>query len=221
MTVTIRFLGAAGTVTGSKYLVEHDGQSLLVDCGLFQGYKQLRLRNREPLPVLPNRIGAVLLTHAHLDHTGYLPLLCKEGFRGKVWSTPATSDLARILLPDSGHIQEADADFANRHGFSKHSPALPLYTEDDAMRCLKQFRPVPIGQPFEPLPGWRAQFSGAGHILGAASLLLQVGGRRILLSGDLGRPDDLLMWPPEAPPAADTVVIESTYGNREHPNEDV
>ena len=111
MTVTIRFLGAAGTVTGSKYLVEHDGQSLLVDCGLFQGYKQLRLRNREPLPVLPNRIGAVLLTHAHLDHTGYLPLLCKEGFHGKVWSTPATSDLARIMLPASGHIQAAAADF--------------------------------------------------------------------------------------------------------------
>jgi metallo-beta-lactamase family protein len=221
MTVTIRFLGAAGTVTGSKYLVEHNDQSLLVDCGLFQGYKQLRLRNRDPLPVLPNHIGAVLLTHAHLDHTGYLPLLCKEGFQGKVWSTPATSDLAHILLPDSGHIQEADADFANRHGFSKHSPALPLYTEDDAMRCLKQFRPAPLGEAFAPLPGWRAQFSGAGHILGAASLLLEVGGRRIVFSGDLGRPDDVLMWPPEAPPAADTVVIESTYGNREHPKEDV
>lgn len=221
MTVSIRFLGAAGTVTGSKYLVEHDGQSLLIDCGLFQGYKQLRLRNRDPLPVLPNNIGAVLLTHAHLDHSGYLPLLAKEGFRGTVWATPATRDLAQILLPDSGHIQEADADFANRHGFSKHAPALPLYTEDDAMRSLKLIRTVPMDQTFEPLPGWQARFYGAGHILGAASILLAVGGRRILFSGDLGRPDDVLMLAPEKPPAADTVVCESTYGDREHPDEDV
>ena len=221
MTVTIRFLGASGTVTGSKYLVEHDGQGVLIDCGLFQGFKQLRLRNRDPLPVLPNHIGAVLLTHAHLDHSGYLPLLAKEGFRGKVWATPATRDLAQILLPDSGHIQEADADFANRHGTSKHSPALPLYTEDDAIRSLKLLRTVPMGQAFEPLKGWVAHFSGAGHILGAASLLLEVGGRRILFSGDLGRPDDALMRPPEPPPAADAVVCESTYGDRVHPVEDL
>ncbi len=221
MTVTIRFLGASGTVTGSKYLVEHDGQGVLIDCGLFQGYKQLRLRNRDPLPVLPNHIGAVLLTHAHLDHSGYLPLLAKEGFRGKVWATPATRDLAQILLPDSGHIQEADADFANRHGTSKHSPALPLYTEDDAIRSLKLLRTVPMGQAFEPLKGWVAHFSGAGHILGAASVLLEVGGRRILFSGDLGRPDDALMRPPEPPPAADAVVCESTYGDRVHPVEDL
>jgi metallo-beta-lactamase family protein len=221
MTVTLRFLGAAGTVTGSKYLVEHDGHSLLVDCGLFQGYKQLRLRNRDPLPVMPNHIGAVLLTHAHLDHSGYLPLLAKEGFRGKVWATPATRDLAQILLPDSGHIQEADADFANRHGFSKHAPALPLYTEDDARQSLKLIRAVPMGQTFEPIKGWSARFFGAGHILGAASLLLEVGGRRVLFSGDLGRPDDALMLPPERAPAADAVVCESTYGDREHPVEDV
>ena len=221
MSVHIRFLGGAGTVTGSKYLVEHDGQSLLVDCGLFQGYKQLRLRNRDPLPVLPNHIGAVLLTHAHLDHSGYLPLLAKEGFHGKVWATPATRDLAQILLPDSGHIQEEDAAFANRKGFSKHSPALPLYTESDAIQSLKLFRTVPMHQPFEPIKGWTAQFSGAGHILGAASLLLEVGGRRILFSGDLGRPDDTLMLAPDAPPAADVVVCESTYGGREHPDEDV
>ncbi len=221
MSVHIRFLGGAGTVTGSKYLVEHDGQSLLVDCGLFQGYKQLRLRNRDPLPVLPNHIGAVLLTHAHLDHSGYLPLLAKEGFHGKVWATPATRDLAQILLPDSGHIQEEDAAFANRKGFSKHSPALPLYTESDALQSLKLFRTVPMHQPFEPLKGWTAQFSGAGHILGAASLLLEVGGKRILFSGDLGRPDDALMLAPDAPPAADVVVCESTYGDRDHPDEDV
>ncbi|MCV0440131.1 MAG: MBL fold metallo-hydrolase [Hydrogenophaga sp.] len=221
MSVRIRFLGGAGTVTGSKYLVEHEDQSLLVDCGLFQGYKQLRLRNRDPLPVLPNHIGAVLLTHAHLDHSGYLPLLAREGFHGKVWVTPATRDLAAILLPDSGHIQEEDAAFANRKGFSKHAPALPLYTESDALQSLKLLRTVPMQQAFEPLRGWSARFSGAGHILGAASVLLEVGGRRILFSGDLGRPDDALMLAPEPPPAADVVVCESTYGDREHPEEDV
>ena len=221
MNVHIRFLGGAGTVTGSKYLVEHEGQSLLVDCGLFQGYKQLRLRNRDPLPVLPSDIGAVLLTHAHLDHSGYLPLLAKEGFHGKVWATPATRDLARILLPDSGHIQEEDANFANRKGFSRHAPALPLYTEGDALNCLKLIRTVRMGEAFEPLRGWTARYSGAGHILGAASLLLEVGGQRILFSGDLGRPDDSLMLAPDPPPAADAVVIESTYGDREHPEEDV
>ena len=221
MNVHLRFLGAAGTVTGSKYLVEFNGQSLLVDCGLFQGYKQLRLRNRDPLPVLPNHIGAVLLTHAHLDHSGYLPLLAKEGFHGKVWCTTATRDLAQILLPDSGHIQEEDAAFANRKGFSKHAPALPLYTEADALDSLKLLHTVPMDRAFEPLHGWTARFIRAGHILGAASLLLEVGGKKILFSGDLGRPDDMLMLPPDKPPAADAVVIESTYGDREHPDEDV
>lgn len=221
MNVHLRFLGAVGTVTGSKYLVEFDGHSLMVDCGLFQGYKQLRLRNRDPLPILPNRLEAVILTHAHLDHTGYLPVLTKEGFRGKVWSTPATRDLAQILLPDSGHLQEEDAAFANRHGFSKHSPALPLYTEQDARDSLKYFRTAHMGEPFEPIRGWRATFIHAGHILGASSLLLEVGGRRILFSGDLGRDDDFLMNPPVRPPAADAVVVESTYGDREHPEEDL
>ena len=221
MSVHLRFLGGAGTVTGSKFLVEHDNHRVLVDCGLFQGYKQLRLRNRDPLPIEPNHLDAVLLTHAHLDHSGYLPLLVKEGFKGKVWVTPATRDLAKILLPDSGHIQEEDAAFANRHGFSKHQPALPLYTEEDAERSLKQLRTVPMGQAFEPVRGWQARFTGAGHILGAASLLLEVGGRRILFSGDLGRSDDLLMLPPEPPPGADAVVCESTYGDRDHPEEDI
>jgi metallo-beta-lactamase family protein len=221
MSVHIRFLGGASTVTGSKYLVEFEGQSVLVDCGLFQGYKQLRLRNRDPLPVQPHHIGAVLLTHAHLDHSGYLPVLAKEGFKGQVWCTPGTRDLAKILLPDSGHIQEEDAAFANRKGFAKHAPALPLYTEADALRSLKLLHAVPLREAFEPLQGWTARFTGAGHILGAASLLLQVGGRRILFSGDLGRADDALMLAPEAPPAADVVVCESTYGDREHPVEDV
>ena len=219
MTATLTFLGGADTVTGSKYLVEHNGQRLLVDCGLFQGYKQLRLRNWSPLPVVPGQINAVVLTHAHLDHSGYLPLLVKEGFRGRVHATSGTCDLATILLPDSGHIQEEDAFFANRHGFSKHAPALPLYTKQEAIDSLKQLRAERLGQWFEPIRGWKARFQPAGHILGAASLLLNVAGRRILFSGDLGRPDDSLMNPPEPPPQADTVLIESTYGDRQHPKE--
>lgn len=186
MNVHLRFLGAAGTVTGSKYLVEFNGQSLLIDCGLFQGYKQLRLRNRDPLPFQPNHLQAVLLTHAHLDHSGYLPVLTKEGFKGKIWSTPATRDLATILLPDSGHLQEEDAAFANRHGFSKHAPALPLYTEEDARESLKSFKTVHMGETFEPIRGWKAHFLHAGHILGAASVLLEVGNRRLLFSGIWG-----------------------------------
>jgi metallo-beta-lactamase family protein len=219
--VHLRFLGAVGTVTGSKYVIEHAGHSLMVDCGLFQGYKQLRLRNREPLPVLPNRLDGVVLTHAHLDHSGYLPVLVKEGFHGKIWATPATRDLARILLPDSGHLQEEDAAFANRHGFSKHRPALPLYTVQDALESLKHFRTARMGERFEPIRGWFVTFIPAGHILGAASVLVEVGGRRILFSGDLGRDDDLVMSPPGQPLAADAVLIESTYGDREHPEENV
>ncbi|WP_296443425.1 MBL fold metallo-hydrolase RNA specificity domain-containing protein [Rhodoferax sp. UBA5149] len=221
MSVNITFLGGTGTVTGSKYLVRHGNESLLVDCGLFQGYKLLRLRNWTPLPIAPDQVTAVLLTHAHLDHSGYLPLLAKEGFSGPVYATSGTRDLCRILLPDSGHIQEEDAAFANRHGFSKHAPALPLYTRQDALDCLHLLKAIDFGQTFQPIPGWRATFSPAGHILGAASVLLEVAGRRILFSGDLGRPDDLVMNPPAKAPAADTVLIESTYGDREHPKEDV
>lgn len=221
MSVNITFLGGAGTVTGSKYLVQHDGKRLLVDCGLFQGYKMLRLRNRAVLPVAPQTIDAVLLTHAHLDHSGYLPLLVKEGFAGPVYATAGTRDLCKILLPDSGHIQEEDAAFANRHGFSKHAPALPLYTRQDALDCLPQLKAVDFEKVVNPLPGWKATFLPAGHILGAASVLLEVAGRRLLFSGDLGRPDDLIMKPPARPPLADTVLIESTYGNRVHPQDDV
>jgi metallo-beta-lactamase family protein len=192
-----------------------------VDCGLFQGYKQLRLRNWNPLPVVPSQVNAVILTHAHLDHSGYLPLLAREGFRGRAYATPGTRDLCGILLPDSGHIQEEDAAFANRHGFSRHAPALPLYTRQDALNSLKQIKPVPMNHLFEPIRGWQARFTSAGHILGAASVLLEVAGRRILFSGDLGRPDDVIMNPPDDPPPADTVLIESTYGDRQHPAEDV
>jgi metallo-beta-lactamase family protein len=221
MSVNITFLGGTGTVTGSKYLVRHGNECLLVDCGLFQGYKLLRLRNWTPLPIAPNQINAVLLTHAHLDHSGYLPLLVKEGFTGHVYATAGTRDLCRILLPDSGHLQEEDAAFANRHGLSKHAPALPLYTRQQALDCLPLLKAVDFGTTFQPLPGWRATFTPAGHILGASSVLLEIAGRRILFSGDLGRPDDLIMNPPANAPAADTVLIESTYGDREHPKEDV
>ena len=221
MSVTITFLGGADTVTGSKYLISHDKHRLLIDCGLFQGVKQLRLRNRTPLPVLPNEIDAVVLTHAHLDHSGYLPLLVKEGFSGKVHATAGTRDLCKILLPDSGHLQEEDAAFANRHGFSKHAPALPLYTRNDARACLKQIKASAFGKRFSPIPGWHVSFHAAGHILGASSVLVEVAGRRILFSGDLGRSDDLIMNPPAHAPLADTVLIESTYGDRTHPTDDL
>ena len=221
MSVTITFLGGTGTVTGSKYLVQHEGQRLLVDCGLFQGYKQLRLRNWNPPTFEPKEINAVVLTHAHLDHSGYLPLFYARGYRGKVYATPATCDLCAILLPDSGHIQEEDAGFVNRHGYTKHAPALPLYDKHQAIQSLNLLQPQALGNTFSPIPGWKVTFSSAGHILGASSVLVEVAGRRILFSGDLGRPDDLLMLPPDKPPQADTVLIESTYGNREHPEENV
>jgi len=221
MSVTITFLGGASTVTGSKYLVRHDGKSLLIDCGLFQGYKQLRLRNWSPLPVAPDQINAVVLSHAHLDHSGYLPLLVKEGFTGHVFASTGTRDLCRILWPDSGHIQEEDAAFVNRHKLSKHETALPLYTRQDALDALPKIKTVGFDKPFTPLPGWKVTLSGAGHILGASSILLEVAGRRILFSGDLGRPDDLIMSPPDDAPQADTVLIESTYGDRTHPTEDL
>lgn len=221
MGVSITFLGGTGIVTGSKYLVRHGKVCLLVDCGLFQGYKQLRLRNRASLPIAPGEIQAVLLTHAHLDHSGYLPLLVKEGFARSVFATSGTRDLCRILLPDSGHLQEEDAAFANRHGFSAHAPALPLYTRQDALDCLPHLKVVDFDRTFAPIPDWRATFYPAGHILGASSVLLEVAGRRILFSGDLGRPDDLIMNPPANAPAADTVLIESTYGDRTHPKEEL
>jgi metallo-beta-lactamase family protein len=212
----LRFLGGAGTVTGSKYLLETDGGRVLVDCGLFQGYKQLRLRNRAPLPVDPKTIDAVVLTHAHLDHSGYLPLLVKNGFRGPVLCTEATRDLCAILLPDSGYLQEKDAEFANRHGFSKHRPALPLYTRRDAEKSLERFTPVSFDR-HGPLPGgFDLCFRPAGHILGAAIVELVHRGVRLVFSGDLGRPDNGTMVDPTPISRADYLVVESTYGNRRH-----
>lgn len=216
----LTFLGGTGTVTGSRYLVEHAGARVLVDCGLFQGLKQLRLRNWEPMPLPAREVDAVVLTHAHLDHSGYLPRLVAQGFRGPVHATACTRDLCGLLLPDSGRLLEEEAEFANRHGYSRHHPALPLYTEEQARAALDRFVPHAWDQPVEPVPGLKLRFAPAGHLLGAASLYLEWGGRTLLFSGDLGRGDDLLMPPPAAPAAADVLVVESTYGDREHPRED-
>jgi metallo-beta-lactamase family protein len=216
----LAFFGATQTVTGSRYWLAGDAGRLLVDCGLFQGYKHLRLKNWARLPFDPASLDAVLLTHAHLDHSGYLPLLVKQGFKGPIYGTRATIDLCRILLPDSGHLQEEQAEFANRHGFSHHSPALPLYTERDANECLKYFRPISFGETFEPASGMRAQYSRAGHLLGAASIRVESKSKSVLFSGDLGRPADPLMHAPDAPPPADYVIVESTYGDRRHPAAD-
>jgi metallo-beta-lactamase family protein len=217
----LQFLGAAGTVTGSRYLVEAGGSRLLVDCGLFQGYKVLRLRNWAPFPVAAGSIDGVLLTHAHLDHSGYLPRLVRDGFTGRIWCAPGTTALCRILLPDSASLMEEEADFANRKGSSKHHPALPLYTRDDARQCLHQFEEVAYDRDFEPMPGVTARFRRQGHILGAASVLVQHAGKRILFSGDVGRPDDFVMRAPTPPAAADWIVCESTYGNRLHAADDL
>ena len=219
MATKLTFLGGVGTVTGSKYLVESNGRRILVDCGLFQGYKQLRLHNWTRFPVDPESIDAVLLTHAHIDHSGYLPLLVRNGFHGQVICTDATQDLCGVLLPDSGHLQERDADLANRHGYSKHRPALPLYTQEDAEKALKRFRPVSFDRVV-PLPGGiEAKFFYAGHILGAAMVELACSGRKLLFSGDLGRPTDILLHAPVAVDEADYLVVESTYGDRAHPTE--
>jgi metallo-beta-lactamase family protein len=216
VTLSISFLGAAGTVTGSKYLVEREGHRLLVDCGLFQGFKALRLRNWERMPVDPRSIENVLLTHAHIDHSGYLPLLARHGFHSGIHCSAATEELCGILLPDAGHLQEQDAEFANRHGYSKHKPALPLFTEADARKVLGLFHAVPFHRAQTLKGGASFTLYRAGHILGAASIVVEWGRTRIAFSGDLGRFNDLLMPAPEAVGEAHYVVVESTYGNRAH-----
>lgn len=212
----LTFLGGTGTVTGSKYLLEHNGRRLLIDCGLFQGLKQLRLRNWEPFPVHPGDLEAIVLSHAHLDHSGYLPRLTSSGFRGKAYCSSETRDLCGLLLPDSGHLLEEEADFANRHGYSKHHPALPLYTVSDARAALERLSVCEFHQGFEPIPGVRVVLYRAGHLLGAASVRVEWDRHALLFSGDLGRSQDIVMPPPEPPQAADWVVLESTYGDRKH-----
>lgn len=217
---TLQFLGAAGTVTGSRNLVETEGRRILVDCGLFQGYKTLRERNWAPFPVPPSSIDAVVLTHAHLDHSGYLPALIKAGFAGPVLCTEGTRDLCGLLLPDSGHLLEEEARFAAEKGYSRHKTPLALYTERDAQRALRALSARPYEEPFEVVPGVTARLHPAGHILGAAHVSLDIAGRRLHFSGDLGRARDALMNPPTPLPECDLLVCESTYGNRTHPDID-
>lgn len=217
----LRFLGAAGTVTGSKYLVEAAGKQILVDCGLFQGLKALRLRNWERLPLDPKSLDAVVLTHAHIDHTGFLPVLTKAGYRGPVYCTPATLDLCKILLPDSGKLQEEEAEYANKKGFSKHHPALPLYTQEDAERSLRQFSTVGWNSDFTLAPDLKFRFTRAGHILGAAVVTLEHKGTRVVFSGDLGRIHDPVLSPPDTIEKADYLILESTYGGRSHSRVDL
>jgi metallo-beta-lactamase family protein len=221
----LKFLGATGTVTGSKYLLTCSTASgkirrILIDCGLFQGLKQLRLKNWATLPIDPKDVDTVVLTHAHIDHSGYLPLFVKNGFRGKVYCTQSTRDLCEILLPDSAHLQEEEAEYANRRGFSKHHPALPLYTKEDAEVALKQLSPVNFDCDVDLGDGLTLRFSPNGHILGSAFVRIQHHMTSIIFSGDIGRSHDILMKPPVKILHADYLVLESTYGNRLHEPDD-
>jgi metallo-beta-lactamase family protein len=220
MSATLTFLGAAGTVTGSKHYLQSGQTRLLLDCGLFQGLKELRQRNWAPCPVPAAAIGGVLLSHAHIDHSGALPRLGREGFRGPIYCTPGTADLLKIMLPDAAHLQEEEAEFANRHQTSKHQPALPLFTTADADQVLTQVRPVGFNDSFSPAQGVTARFINAGHILGAGLVEVSINGRTLVFSGDLGRYGVPIMRDPDPVPAADVLLVESTYGNRLHPADD-
>lgn len=212
----LQFLGATGTVTGSKYLLQYQSKNILIDCGLFQGFKQLRLRNWKPLPFSPKNIDAVILTHAHIDHSGYLPLLVKNGFTGPIYCSQATQALCQVLLLDSAKLQEEEAQYLNKHTFSKHKPALPLYTREDAQNALQQFQPVDFYNPTKLGGAINFHLLPAGHILGAAMVYIEDGNTSVLFSGDLGRQKDLIMNPPAIVKNADYLIVESTYGNRSH-----
>uniref|UniRef100_UPI0035BC3820 MBL fold metallo-hydrolase RNA specificity domain-containing protein n=1 Tax=Paenochrobactrum pullorum TaxID=1324351 RepID=UPI0035BC3820 len=218
--LTLKSLGAAGTVTGSKHLLSNGKHNVLIDCGLFQGLKNLREQNWENLSIAARDIDAVILTHAHLDHSGYLPRLVKQGFRGKIYSTSATRDVAELILKDSGHLQEKDADFLNRHKLTKHTPALPLYDARDAENALGHFSRVEFDQTITILDDLHFRFRYAGHILGAANVQIDWAGKRVVFSGDIGRYNHPLMPDPITPEEADYVVVESTYGNRLHDHAD-
>lgn len=219
--IQIHFLGAAGTVTGSKYLIETDEHRVMIDCGLFQGLKELRQLNWVQPPVDPGSIDLVLLTHGHMDHTGFLPRLVKMGYKGDIIGTGPTLDVAEVILRDSGRIQEEEAERANREGYSKHHPAEPLYTLKQAEYAITRFRPIKEGEWMELFDGWSARFSCNGHIIGSTFIELDVNGTRLVFSGDIGREEDLLMRPPKRPERADYLFVESTYGNRLHQKEDV
>lgn len=212
----LTFLGATNTVTGSKFLLTIGSKRILIDCGLFQGLKELRLRNWTKFPIEPKTIDAVVLTHAHIDHTGYLPLLIKNGFRGKVYCSNATKELCAVLLPDSGYLQEEEAKFLNKHGMSKHKPALPLYTKQDAENALPSLYPIPFRKAYKLDEETYITLIPAGHILGASYVQFKHFDTTVLFSGDLGRPEDIIMHAPAIVQAADYIVLESTYGNRLH-----
>ena len=216
----LTFLGATGTVTGSKYLLEDGCKKFLIDCGLFQGLKDLRLRNWEAPPFDPSSIDAVILTHAHIDHSGYLPLLVKNGFKGKIYCSPATANLCDILLPDCGYLQEEDAMRANKYGYSKHTPALPLYTQEDAYNALEYIKPVSFGDEHRLSEFLSFHMTHAGHILGAACVHITDGQTKLVFSGDLGRPNDAVINPPAQIQEADYLILESTYGDRLHETTD-
>lgn len=215
----LTFLGATKTVTGSKYLIEYKDKKILIDCGMFQGLKDLRLLNWQPLPISPGNIDAVILTHAHIDHSGYIPKLVKDGFRGIIYCSPATFDLCKILLPDSGYLQEEDAYAANRYGYSRHKPALPLYTKAEAEESLQYFQTVDFGKAFHIMEDFHFTLSHSGHILGSSFINLVAGKKNIVFSGDLGRLNDPLMRTPAIIESADYLLIESTYGDRLHSKE--
>ncbi len=217
MTAALTFLGAAGTVTGAKFLVATDGARLLLECGMFQGLRELRARNWEAPPVQPGTLAAVLLSHAHIDHSGYLPRLVRDGFEGPIFCSPGTADLLEIMLPDAARLQEEEADFRNRNGATRHRPALPLFTVADAERALRLVKPVAFDQPFSPARNVDARFRMSGHILGASTVEVVASGRRLVYSGDLGRYDVPIMRDPVAVASADTLLVESTYGDRLHP----
>jgi metallo-beta-lactamase family protein len=218
--ITLTSLGGAGTVTGSKHLLEHGGRRLLLDCGLFQGQKALREQNWSRLPVAADSLDAVVLSHAHLDHSGYLPKLVKDGFHRRIVCTHATMELSDIILRDSGHLQESDAEFANRHGFSRHRPALPLYGVRDAEKAMSHFAPIAVHQPLELPGGARLTLSRAGHILGAATVEIEWDATKVVFSGDLGRYGDAVMLAPDPVAEADYLIVESTYGDRRHDQAD-
>ncbi|MGZ3746735.1 MAG: MBL fold metallo-hydrolase RNA specificity domain-containing protein [Pseudobdellovibrionaceae bacterium] len=212
----IRFLGGAEVVTGSKYLLTYHNRNILIDCGLFQGLKELRLKNWDRFPLDPKNIDAVILTHAHIDHSGFIPRLIKEGFSGKIFCTPATFSLCKLLLPDTGHIQQEEAEYLSHHRLSKHHPPLPLFDKAEAENSLKYFITKDFDQEFEVFPGLSVRFLYAGHILGAALAIIHAGSTRIAFSGDLGRPHDPVFRPPNVLPKIDYLVVESTYGDRTH-----